>query len=461
MKALAPERIHVRKKIPAEKNKGRYVVYWMQQAQRVMGNHALEFAVDQANQLKRPVLVVFGLDPAYPEANWRHYTFMLEGLEDVRDRLQRRGIGMRLEWGPPHQVALDAARYAVLLVCDRGYLRHQRRWRRHVARSAPCPVVEIDTDVVVPVSAVSGKAEYAARTLRPKLHRLLPRFLSPLRAVPLKFKDPDLAPPIDFQKIALSLTVDRSVAPVSSFLSGGYSRARKRLTFFVRHHLADYDQGRNQLHRDAGTLLSPYLHFGHISALDIALTVSTADAPEPAKDKLLEELIVRRELAVNHVVYCQDYDRYESLPQWARTSLARHAADTRRPRYSAKVLEDAGTHDPYWNAAMSEMKATGYLHNYMRMYWGKKVLQWMETPQAAFKTLLYLNNKYLIDGRDPNSYAGVGWIFGLHDRPWKERPIFGKIRYMARSGLDRKFDMPGYVDKVRRRISLVQHNGVH
>jgi deoxyribodipyrimidine photo-lyase len=203
-------------------------------------------------------------------------------------------------------------------------------------------------------------------------------------------------------------------------------------------------------------MLSPYLHFGHISALDIALAVSGADTPEPAREAFLEELIVRRELAVNHVVHCRDYDRYAGLPNWAKTSLKRHAQDTRRPTYTRKALESARTHDPYWNAAMEEMKATGYMHNYMRMYWGKKVLQWMTSPQTAFRTLLRLNNTYFIDGRDPNAYTGVGWIFGLHDRPWKERPIYGKVRYMARSGLERKFDMQGYVDKVHQRISALK-----
>lgn len=433
----------------------------MQQSQRAAGNHALEYAVGRANALNLPVLVVFGLTPDYPEANWRHYAFMLEGLEDACKRLKQRGIGMRIDLGSPDQAALNAAGHAALLVCDRGYLRHQRQWRRNVVRSSPCPVVEVDSDVVIPVAAASGKAEYAARTLRPKIQRLLPRFLVPLRAVTLKTKDPDLAPPIDFKQIASSLSVDRSIGPVSSFLAGGYSRARRRLAFFVHQLLPDYDQGRNQLHRDASSMLSPYLHFGHISALDIALAVSGADAPEPARETFLEELIVRRELAVNHVVHCRDYDRYAGLPNWAKTSLKQHAQDTRSPAYTRKALESACTHDPYWNAAMEEMKATGYMHNYMRMYWGKKVLQWMASPQTAFKTLLHLNNTYFIDGRDPNSYTGVGWIFGLHDRPWKERPVYGKIRYMARSGLERKFDMQGYVDKVHQRISAMENNRNH
>jgi deoxyribodipyrimidine photo-lyase len=203
-------------------------------------------------------------------------------------------------------------------------------------------------------------------------------------------------------------------------------------------------------------MMSPYLHFGQISPLEIALKVQKSDAPHEAKEDYLEELIVRRELAINYVTYSRHYDTYAGLPQWARSTLKAHTADPRDPVYSLKQLESAQTHDAYWNAAMNEMKWTGYMHNYMRMYWGKKILQWRPRPQDAFKTILELNNKYFIDGRDANSYAGVGWIFGLHDQAWKERPVFGKVRYMARSGLDRKFDMQGYLEKIALRIAGFQ-----
>jgi deoxyribodipyrimidine photo-lyase len=452
---IAPERIHVHAASADPVSKGRYVLYWMQQAQRSACNHALEFAIAQANRLNLPVMALFGLTDAYPEANWRHYAFMLEGLQDAYQDLRDRGIGLQVKIGPPDQVALQAARQAAMMVCDKGYLRQQRCWRQNVVQAAACPVIEVDSDVIVPVTAASGKAEYAARTIRPKIQRLLPRFLTPLRPVLLKVKDLDLAETFDVQKLLSTLSIDRSIGPVSPFLVGGYTRARHRLKFFMDHHLQHYEIARNRPHEDGGTLLSPYLHFGQISSLEIALAIQDADAPPAAKAAILEELIVRRELAVNYVSHCADYDRYAGLPQWARTSLEQHRSDPRIPAYSAKTLERADTHDPYWNAAMLEMKHTGYMHNYMRMYWGKKILQWMKTPQAAFTAMLRWNNAYFLDGRDPNSYAGVGWIFGLHDRPWKERPIFGKIRYMARAGLERKFDMQGYVRKVNHRIDAL------
>jgi len=195
--------------------------------------------------------------------------------------------------------------------------------------------------------------------------------------------------------------------------------------------------------------MSPYLHFGQISPLYLALQISTGPKSlREAQESYLEELIVRRELAMNFAHYTPRYDSFACLPQWARKSLIQHKNDFREALYTRKQLENAQTHDDYWNAAMREMKATGFMHNYMRMYWGKKILEWCRTPEYAFRTSLYLNNKYFLDGRDANSYAGVGWVFGLHDRAWFERPIFGKVRYMAATGLERKCDIKAYVQKV-------------
>ena len=192
--------------------------------------------------------------------------------------------------------------------------------------------------------------------------------------------------------------------------------------------------------------MSPYLHFGQISPLDLALAVKESNAPAADRDAYLEELIVRRELAKNFVWHSRgDYDSYKTLPDWAQQTLAEHRDDDRPHRYTRPQLEAGQTHDEYWNAAMREMRETGFMANYLRMYWGKKILEWCNTPEYAYQTTLYLNDKYFIDGRDPNSYSNVGWVYGLHDRPWTERPVFGKIRYMNKNGLDRKFDMARYV----------------
>jgi deoxyribodipyrimidine photo-lyase len=239
-------------------------------------------------------------------------------------------------------------------------------------------------------------------------------------------------------------------APASRHFRGGTARAKQMLERFITQSLPVYAEHSNQPQTDDVSMLSPYLHFGQISPLYVAWRIEHSAAPRAAKDAYLEQLIVRRELAINFVWFTPDYDRFTCLPDWARQSLRQHAADPREYLYSREQFERAGTHDPYWNAAMREMLATGFMHNYMRMYWGKKILEWSASPEQAFETALHLNNKYFIDGRDPNSYAGVAWIFGRHDQAWKERPVFGKTRYMNANGLRRKCDIEAYVAKVDR-----------
>jgi len=434
---------------------GEYVLYWMQQSQRAQENHALEYAVELANHLKQPLLAVFGLTNSYPEANRRHFTFMLEGLQETQKLLARRRIKLAVRAGHPVDVALEAGAQASVIVCDRGYLRHQKQWRQAVARSAGCRVVQVESDVVVPVDVVSSKAEYAARTIRPKLHRLLPEFLTGIRPTTVRRSSLDL--PLDalslrrIDPVMETLSIDCSVEPVSGFYRGGTAAAKKCFAGFLRNGLKHYDRHGNQPQTDDVSHMSMYLHFGQVSPLYLALQAGKAErAGEKNRSAYLEQLIVRRELAVNFVHQTPDYDSYGCLPHWARQTLEDHRFDKRQHLYSRRQLEKAATHDPYWNAAMGEMKHTGFMHNYMRMYWGKKILEWSKTPRQAFETTLAINNKYFIDGRDPNSYTGVAWIYGLHDRPWVERPIFGKIRYMAASGLERKCDIQAYVRKVEK-----------
>ncbi len=435
--------------------RGDYVLYWMQQSQRATYNHALEYAVRQANKLDRMLLVVFGLTDNYPEANLRHYTFMLEGLKETRAALASREIKMVLRRGQPPDVALNLGQRAAMIVCDRGYLRHQRVWRHQVAKHADCPVVQVESDVVVPVEVVSEKAEYAARTIRPRIHRHLATYLTGIRqtrvrhpSVDLKIKEIDLD---NLEKLLKNLNIDRSVSPVTNLFKGGTSQAVRRFDGFIRNRLEDYDRNSNQPQTNDISHMSPYLHFGQISPLYLALKINRApESLKDSKDAYIEQLIVRRELTMNFACYTSNYDTYDCIPAWARKTLAEHENDRRKYIYSRPQLENADTHDAYWNASMQEMKHTGFMHNYMRMYWGKKILEWSRTPQAAYRTTLELNNKYFLDGRDPNSYVGVGWIYGVHDRAWTERPIFGKIRYMAASGLERKCDIAAYVKKVEK-----------
>ena len=363
---------------------GRYILYWMQASQRVECNHALEHAVGEANERNLPVVVVVGLTDRFPEANLRHYAFMLDGLEEVRKGLEGRGIRFALMHRSPELAATAMADEAALVVADRGYLRIQRQWRNHVAKNAPCAVVQVESDAVVPVETASPKEEYTAGTLRPKLQRILKGYLAPLKERPVR-KDSlslrlDADPEGDFTSLLKKMKIDRTVTPVRAF-RGGTARANALLEEFIAKKIRHYDELRNDPGLDYSSHLSPYLHFGQISPLAVALRVSGEETiPAAARESFLEELIVRRELSMNFVFYNDLYDEYECLPDWAKKTLAEHAKDRRETLYSADQWERAGTHDPYWNAAQREMMITGKMHNYMRMYWGKKILEWSRSP---------------------------------------------------------------------------------
>jgi len=430
---------------------GRYVLYWMQQSVRTELNHALEYAIHRANELELPLLVGFGLMDDYPEANARHYAFLLEGLADVAKAFSKRTIHFVVQRGAPAAVAIGLAGDAALVVCDRGYLRHLRQWREQLVEAVDVPVVQVESDVVVPVELASDKREHAARTIRPKITRHLGRFLVPLKATTLKtttvpdVEGEDVSDPAAY---LARLDVDGSVPPVPLF-EGGTSAAMATLRGFIRDKLGDYSAHRNQPQTDDVSHMSKYLHYGHISPVAIALAIDEAGGPNAGD--YLEELIVRRELPMNFVYYEKDYDKYSALPEYAKKTLAEHKGDEREHSYTRTQLEQAQTHDPYWNAAMREMVHTGYMHNHMRMYWGKKIIEWSATPEAAYRTTLYLNNKYFLDGRDANSFSNVSWVFGNQDRGWTERPVLGKVRWMSAGGLERKSKPKEYVAKVALR----------
>lgn len=445
-------RIQILNERPADPA-GAYVLYWMQQSQRTRYNHALEAAIGKANQLEKPVVVCFGLMDDYPEANERHYAFLLEGLRDVEVALRDRGIRFIAKHGVPPDAALHYARDACVVVCDRGYLRHQKRWRDAVADGAGVRVVQVESDVVVPVEVASDKHEFAARTIRPKIHRQWEAGLKPLRAtipkrssLALEIKgDIDVSDPAAALR---KLKLDRGVTP-SPLYRGGEVEAHRRLDAFIAHRLKGYAEGRNEPVADHSSHMSMHLHFGQISPVELAQRARNAGQGADT-DSYLEELVVRRELSMNFVHHHPHYDTYECLPDWAKKTLSEHRNDHRPRRYTLEELEAARTGDPYWNAAQMEMRLTGFMQNYMRMYWGKCIIGWTESPEQAYQWAMYLNNKYELDGRDANSYANIAWLFGLHDRPWARRPVFGTVRYMNASGLERKFDIRAYVEKVDR-----------
>jgi len=443
---IHPERI--KKLNDRPERKGDYVLYWMQQSQRVDWNHALTYAIDRANGLSLPIIVYFGITSRYPGANARHYAFMLQGLAEVQKKLAEAGIIFVLRIEAPVEGVSALARNAALVVTDRGYTRVQRQWREQAAREIDCSLVQVESDVIVPVETASPKEEYSAATLRPKVKRELSRFLVPLESRVVKNRLSSGPVSLDAAmavEILGKLNMDAAPAPVT-WLKGGSGEAEKLLENFIRDKLKYYDTLRSDPSRDYLSHLSPYLHFGQISPLKIAL--AAMQSGHSAREPFLEELIVRRELAMNFVFYNRCYDEYASLPDWARKTLDEHAADSREYLYDLAVFEEARTHDSYWNAAQKELLLKGKMHGYMRMYWGKKIIEWSASPEEAYRTALYLNDKYSLDGRDPNGYAGVAWCFGKHDRPWKERAVFGKVRYMNDRGLERKFDIRAYVRAV-------------
>ena len=438
-----------------------YVLYWMQQSQRTDFNHPLEFAIVKANDLNKPLLVVFGLMDDYPDANLRHYYFMLEGLREVKQDLEKRNIRMIVAHGNPADVAMRYAEKACAIIFDMGYLRHQRQWRDQVARKAEVIVWQIESDLIVPIEVVSQKQEYAARTIRSKIHKHLDKFLNELKAGKLKYSslfiNDDGLDISDVDKACSNLKLDTSVPPVPQFFKGGTSEAKKCFKNFLDNSLSKYNQNRNQAQTNDISHMSMYLHFGQISAVWLAREALQHNSREDV-DSYIEELLVRRELAANYCYFNPEYDSYKSIPEWAHKTLEKHKRDEREHVYTRQQLEDAETHDQYWNASMREMRYTGFMHNYMRMYWGKKILEWSNTPEHAYRTLLAINNKYFLDGRDHNSYTNVSWIFGIHDRAWQERPVYGKIRSMVAKGLERKFDVKAYIKKVDDLVEKVKQD---
>ena len=444
---VEPERIRTLNDAPVRS--GRYVMYWMQSSHRTTDNPALRYAIERADRATLPLVVYFGLDQSYPEANLRHFRFMVEGLTDVDRSLESLGIRFILRTESPQEGACALARDAALVVVDRGYTRPQQAMYRFAAEHCRCPLVQVEGNVVVPVETASQKAEYSAATLRRRIDRLLDRFLHPVetgspRRSSLTLDLPTLAGETT-DAILSRLEIDRTV-PASRVFRGGSGEADRRFSEFIAQRLDDFAENRNDPGGMGSSEMSPYLHFGQVSPVTLALLAQEhGGRGTPA---FLEELIVRRELAVNFVRFHDQYDSFASLPAWAQKTLLLHQGDQREYVYSAADLERAATHDPYWNAAQQEMVKTGKMQGYMRMYWGKKILEWSPTPQEAWALALSLNNKYEIDGRDPNGYAGIAWCFGKHDRPWGEREIFGMVRTMTAQGLERKFAMDRYVAKI-------------
>jgi len=462
---------------------GDFVLYWMTASRRTRWNFALQRAVEHGNALRLPLLVLEPLRAGYRWACDRFHRFVIDGMVDNQARLKRKGVAFY-----PYVEPVDgagqgllqalAARAAVVVTDDYPTF-FLPRMLRSVAPRLPVRLEVVDSNGLLPLRAAEGTfaTAYAFRRfLQRELPAHLPEVpcpdpldaLQPNRTVAIRpevlsqWRGADLRDPA---ALIASLPIDHTVGSVA--LQGGSGAGATRLSSFVDSRLASYATERNRPDVDATSGLSPYLHFGHISAHEILARIAARegwtrdDLAEDTKghragwwgmtassEAFLDQLVTWRELGFNRCLHVAEYDRYEALPAWARETLAEHASDPREVIYGLDDFEFARTHDPLWNAAQNQLRRDGRIHNYLRMLWGKKILEWSEKARTALQTMIRLNDKYALDGRDPNSYTGILWVLGLHDRAWgPERPVFGKIRYMSSANTARKYRVRGYIER--------------
>ncbi len=436
---------------------GKCVVYWMQRAQRGRDNHALDKAIACGDSLGLPVVAYFAGISNFPHANLRHYAFLNQGLPDIEEDCAERGVGFVMRRAP-HEDHLKffADVDAAMVIGDENPMREPETWRVRIAEKLRVPFWTVDADVVVP-SKLLEKAQFSAAVARPRLYGALEEFLKPYKNPHAEFEW-HMPKGLHADDVRADIThgwhdFDRSVKPVEAW-TGGHQAAVKRLHLFCNEMLENYDKDRSRPEVDGSSKMSPYLHYGHIGPQTIALAVDAAVKKNPklkaARDSYMNELIVWRELAVNFVRYQPEYDSPGCADNWAKQTIAEHDHDEREVLYTTAQLERAETYDELWNAAQIQMVRYGWMHNYLRMYWAKKIVEWTPNVAAAMKAAIYLNDKYELDGRDPGGYAGIAWsMLGKFDRAWFDRPIFGKRRYMSGGSTGKKFDSKTYVKQAR------------
>lgn len=437
-------------------NDGKYVMYWMQMFKRTTYNHALNFAIREANQRKLPLVVYEGLKYYYPWANDRIHTFILEGVDEKRKEFERLGIKylfyLQQDNNYPKNTVAEIAKDACLIVTDDFPCFIIPEHNRRIAQKAEIPVYTVDSNGMIPLSKFE-KEEYAAYTIRPKINRMLPDYLEIEKDEKVIVRADDLTVNCgetlisenNIAELVINCDINHQIKP-SPIYKGGSKNAHKRLKHFIENILPDYAKTRNECSIDGSSRLSAYLHFGFLSVYEIVEAVNQAEAPKESKDVFLEELIVRRELSFNFTRFNPKYDSLECLPAWTKDTMRKHFYDKREKIYSIEELENFQTDDEIWNAAQRELVTTGGMHNYVRMLWGKNVISWTESYEEAFAILEDFNNKYALDGRNPNSYTGILWCFGKHDRPWFERNVFGTIRYMTSGSSGKKFSAKKYIE---------------
>lgn len=427
------------------------VLYVMSRDQRTGNNHALYVASLVANKLNVPLHVVFFLYKKSTIALKNQFQFMLEGFPEIEESLKSMGISFEVVLGKDEQTVKNIVRQynPGALVFDFSPLVGHRNFIKKVIDFFPGVILEVDTHNMVPVAEVSDKREWAAYTIRPKIMKQLPLYIEEVPEIELTHKS-ELTPKNDYMKL-LDTVMAESITSYKPVVKPGRKNAMVVLNEFLKNKADSYDNDRNDPTKDGQSNLSAYLHFGTLSALDVLLEIKAKYGADfslysESIKAFIEELVVRKELSDNYCLYNQSYKSTSFFPEWAKKTLAEHANDKREFIYTKTEFEECRTHDAAWNAAQRQLATTGKMHGYMRMYWAKKILEWTNTSKDAMDIAIYLNDKYELDGRDPNGYTGIAWsIGGVHDRPWFERPIFGLIRYMNESGLQSKFDLKKYI----------------
>ena len=463
---------------------GRYVLYWMTAFRRTHWNFSLQRAVEWSSELGRPLLVFEALRSGYRWASDRLHHFVIQGMADNAQDLAHRGVSyypyLEPQPGAGSGLLEQLAQQSCVVVSDDFPCFFLPRMMQSVAPRLRVRMELVDANGLLPMRAADQVFSLAhsfrwflQKNLRPQLSDfptadpLRGRHVPRLRPFPAQIAA--RWPPADVAQLArqpqrlAEFPIDHQVQPTC--LSGGSRAAQRQLRSFVRHRLTRYHEQRNHPDEDAASGLSPYLHFGHISAHQVFAQVMRSEdwaidqladkahggregwwGASSAVEAFLDELITWRELGYNMCWQRDDYDQYESLPDWSQKTLAKHLADRREYRYDLETFAQARTHDPLWNAAQRQLLREGRIHNYLRMLWGKKILHWSETPREALRIMIELNNRYALDGRNPNSYSGIFWVLGRYDRAWgPERKIFGKVRYMTSENTARKLRLTEYL----------------
>ena len=449
MFSVDSRRIQVLKNIKYE---GGTIVYWMQRDKRSVDNWALLYAQEISQKNNSPLHVCFSLNGNFPNSNIRQYGFMLKGLKETAMKLKERNIGFSIIRGNAvYSIPEFIERNNIgFLITDFSPLRVYKKRTQKVAQAIKIPYHIVDANNIIPVWETSQKQEYAAHTVRPKVHKKLDEFLTDYYPL-LKQDHSSNIKSSDFNYSAIidQISVDKTVNE-ADWIYPGEESALKSFNIFKDQKLEGYDLNRNDPNSDSLSKLSPFIHFGQISTQRIALDTIKSSHLQ-AKDVFIEQLVVRKELAENFCHYNKNYDSFLGFTDWAKKTLNEHRKDKREYIYDLDTFENGDTHDELWNAAQNQMVFNGKMHGFLRMYWAKKILEWSLSPEHALQIAIDLNDKYELDGRDPKGYTGIAWsIGGIHDRPWFERPIFGKIRYMNLNGCKRKFNVERYIEKNKR-----------